>query len=310
MADRGLGRLAFAVLIASLGCSIQAPPPRLAPPAPLAERTAPAAPRRAASELMTGDECLFCHRGAIATAWEGNLHNRTVHDVGVAPADVEAPHGAELGLGAREPKHWLRTTQRYGVLALRTASGRWDEDVFGASCAGCHASGVDPGTGAFAAVSLDCFVCHGDVTLEHTNDPARARLSPRRSGGALELASICGQCHLRGGRSRSTGLPWPSGFIAGDTLLDDFEFDFSDGALAALSLADRHIAENVRDIALRKQAEVTCLSCHSIHGESSRKHRNVLETELCFTCHVRGERRSRHGALMRSNPTCDVAGGA
>jgi predicted CXXCH cytochrome family protein len=182
--------------------------------------------------------------------------------------------------------------------------------VFGTSCAGCHASGVDPETGVFAAVSLDGFVCHGDVTLEHTNDPARVHLSPRRDDDPLMVVSICGQCHLRGGRSRSTGRPWPSGFVAGDALFDDFEFDFSEEALAALSIADRHVAENVRDVALRGRTAVTCLSCHSIHGESSRGHRHVEETDLCFTCHARGERRSQRVPMTRSSPVCDDNEGA
>jgi len=297
-----LHALVMTAVVASSCSSAPAPP---APPAADASISA----RRRAPEFLSGDECLFCHREKVGAGWAGNLHNRTVHDIGVVAREgVPAP--AEFALGAREVKYWLRTTADYGVLAIRTAAGAWDEEVFATSCAGCHASGVHPETGAFVAVSLDCFVCHGDVTLEHTNDPGRALLSPRREVDPLVVTSICGQCHLRGGRSRSTGRAWPSGFIAGDALFDDFEFDFSDGALTALSVADRHVAENVRDVALEGRTGVTCLSCHSIHGESSQAHRQVEETDLCFTCHVRGERRSQRPAFTTSNSVCDMDRGS
>jgi len=262
------------------------------------------APVRSAMDFMTGGECLFCHRGNIGSAWQNNAHNRTVREAATARGTSEAPAGAEFALGARKARRWLRTTESYGVLAMRTADGRWDDSAFKNSCAGCHASGVDPRTGAFATVSLDCFVCHGDIKLEHANDPGSVHLSPRRADKALVVISICGSCHLRGGLSQSTGRPWPRAFVAGDTLLDDFQFDFSDKALEALSLADRHVAQNVRDVALRGQTGVTCLSCHSIHRGSSRAHRRVRKAELCFTCHIRGERRSRLRALTRSSAVC------
>ena len=45
------------------------------------------------------------------------------------------------------------------------------------------------------------------------------------------VTSICAQCHVRTGKSRSTGLPYPNNFVAGDNLFRDFQVDFSDEAL-------------------------------------------------------------------------------
>ena len=52
-----------------------------------------------------------------------------------------------------------------------------------------------------------------------------ALLSRARESNAAEITSICGSCHLRGGRSRTTGLPYPAGFVAGADLFKDFEVD-------------------------------------------------------------------------------------
>ena len=41
------------------------------------------------------------------------------------------------------------------------------------------------------------------------------------------ITSICAQCHVRFGKSRSTGLPYANNFIAGDNLFQDFAADFA-----------------------------------------------------------------------------------
>src|SRR5205823_6343112 len=79
----------------------------------------------------------------------------------------------------------------------------------------------------FAAASLDCFVCHGQIPEQHTTQPALAHFSKKNREPARVVASICGQCHLRTGSSKSTDLPYPNNFVAGDNLFRDFHVDFS-----------------------------------------------------------------------------------
>src|SRR5205809_1107309 len=81
---------------------------------------------------------------------------------------------------------------------------------------GGHASGVDSVKQTFAAISLDCFVCHGEVPDKHTTQGSLALLSPQRRESAVVVTSICAQCHLRTGESKSSGLPYPTNFVAGD----------------------------------------------------------------------------------------------
>jgi hypothetical protein len=161
----------------------------------------------------------------------------------------------------------------------------WDAATFGDSCAGCHATAVDPKTKAFSAVSLDCFVCHGNVPAEHAKKPELAFLSSKRKDEPRVATSICAQCHVRGGKSKNTGRPYPTNFVAGDNLFRDFETDFSDQAFKTLSTADRHVVENVRDAVVFGKDAVTCMTCHDVHGRSSKKHHLVPSSDYCLNCH-------------------------
>ena len=156
---------------------------------------------------------------------------------------------------------------------------QWDEERFQRSCAGCHATAMDQNEDRFADLSLDCYVCHGSVDLEHSNEPALVLLSPRRSDPPRVVNSICASCHARSGRSRRNGRPYPYHFVPGNDLFTDFEIDLSDARLATLSPIERHIAETLRT------ENTHCLDCHDVHAGSSRKHRQLDPVALCTVCH-------------------------
>jgi hypothetical protein len=279
---------------------------------------------------MTGDECLFCHRDKIGTTWGGNRHNLTIR-----PFDETAPARTELKrvlgdsvlkqitlvLGDQHQQRFLRPAKAYGKLDLLStawtpphgktpgkmsadANPHWDETRFAEACAGCHTTAVDPKEQAFSALSLDCFTCHGNVSPDHTKRPALAYLSPRRKDEARVVTSICAQCHVRTGKSRSTGRPYSTSFVAGDNLFRDFQVDFSERSLADLSTADRHVLANVRDVAVLGQDKLTCLSCHDVHGRSTAKHHRLARTDYCTHCHnAEGPKKNLKGFSVHSK-TC------
>ena len=254
---------------------------------------------------VTGDECLFCHR-QIGAAWGDNPHQLTIRPAAGDPA-MEALEGAAEGktlpdgaghlLGRRRLTRFLKRSAEYGKFELlstsfRPTSGKlenienpqWDAEIFGDRCAGCHATAVDAATKAFSAWSLDCFTCHGDVDLSHSDDSKRILLSETNREPRV-VVSICGQCHLRTGRSQSTGRPYPNSFVAGDNLFRDFAVDLSDTAVAPAAPIDRHIYENIRAVAIDGEKSVTCLTCHDVHSASSQKHQELERTSLCASCH-------------------------
>ena len=255
-------------------------------------------------EFVHGDECLFCHRNDIGPSWQKNAHGITIRQVEDAPElqhlKKQIPQ-TEYFLGSRHRVRFLKK-EGYGRFALLNTQAvlgpdrkvekwidlekpAWDRERFANRCAGCHATAVDPDTRAFAAFGLDCYTCHGNVNLEHTNDTSLIWLSKKRQSDARAVTSICAQCHLRGGKSRSTGLPYPAAFVAGNDLFRDYEVDFSRADGESLNPGDRHVLRNVRNVIQRGSETLTCLGCHRVHANSSSRHRLALRSPICFDCH-------------------------
>ncbi|MFO0946151.1 MAG: cytochrome c3 family protein [Planctomycetota bacterium] len=282
-------------------------------------------------EYITGDECLFCHRATIGNAWSNNRHQRTIRDFADDPRwndELEAAGDAKalagqatllLGSGKRavgllKPNGkynqlslfsaWLDFTAEGKEEWLQLANAHWEENSFADECVGCHATAVDPENRAYSALSLDCYACHGEVDVEHTKDASLALLNVKQPGSPKVVTSICAQCHLRGGKSKSLGTPYPNNFVAGDNLLRDYEYDFSPAAIEKLDPNERHIVENVRDVALLGRESVTCLTCHDVHKSSSRKHAKLEENDSCVTCHEPGSPKSETKPFANHNKTC------
>ena len=172
----------------------------------------------------------------------------------------------------------------------------WDRDRFANRCAGCHTTGVDSKTKEFSAFGIDCYSCHGVVDLNHSSDTSLIFLSKKRRTDARAITSTCAQCHIRTGVSRSTGLPYPDNFVAGDNLFQDFQVDLSRADDPALNAGDRHILRNVRDVAMYGSESPTCISCHDVHKQSSLKHRRAPRSAICNDCH------STEGSIKGSRP--------
>jgi predicted CXXCH cytochrome family protein len=282
-------------------------------------------------EYLTGDECLFCHREDIGPGFAGNRHNLTIRPIDEAPAALEAlkqrPATRELAeaviylMGGPRRQRYLRPAHAYGKLELLSTQWqppgpdrpgrlldpehpRWDAKTFGDACAGCHATGVEAGTRAFSAISLDCYACHGAVDPKHSNDTTLVHLSRARRDPPRVVTSICAQCHIRTGRSRSSNLPYANTFVAGDNLFRDFQVDLSAAATSRLHPGDRHVQENIRDVVVRGDETVTCLSCHGVHRQSSVKHRRVARRGLCLNCHDATGRQTTYDAAGLRGATC------
>ncbi|MEK6235849.1 MAG: hypothetical protein N2C14_14160 [Planctomycetales bacterium] len=266
-------------------------------------------------EFMTGGECLFCHRKVVGPTWGDNPHATIFRRAGSDSAAMKALRESDAGehaktveflLGSGRQVRFLKRGPRYGQLELlsatwrphpkqdkKSAAGklehptkpRWDRTMFGESCAGCHATGIDAETAAFSVMGIDCFACHGDIRIEHAKKPGTALFSKRRKVPARTVISACGQCHARTGKSRSTGRPHANNFVAGDNLFRDLQADLSDAKLKTAAFGDRHILENIRDVALLGDSTLSCVSCHGVHKPSADKHQQLAWRRLCSVCH-------------------------
>jgi hypothetical protein len=279
-------------------------------------------------DYITGEECLFCHRD-IGPAWPKNQHQLTIRPIepesDAVVRSLERNQDTstfaaqvEFLLGFDRQVRLLKRSNEYGRLELlstayvandgvgrllNSAHPSWDPTTFADKCAGCHTTGVDAKKKTFSAISLDCFTCHGNVSLEHTEKTAHVLLS-ENNREARQVVSICGQCHLRGGKSRSTQSPYPHNFVAGDNLFRDFDVDWSNNKLQELNPGDKHIFMNASDVALFGKHELTCLSCHDVHAQSTEKHQGLTKTAICNACHVPGQSQSATRSYRAHSEIC------
>ena len=271
-------------------------------------------------EFVEGGECLFCHRNDVGRTWSQNdRHSQTIRDQAVDSPPIEAlakdPKTAKfapdvtLVMGDRRQTRFLKRGDSYGQLDLLTAGAgpsrgtryrlnhtedvHWDTKPFGGQCAGCHTPGVDPETTAFSTVPIDCFACHGDSPLEHSNDPKLMLLAKTRHDPPEVVTSICASCHVRFGKSKATGRPYPTNYVPGDNLFRDFEVDWDIVDDPKLNPADAHVMDNVRDVALYG-GQMTCLSCHEVHERTTLAHRKLPESKYCQHCHEPGKPLTEH----------------
>ena len=292
-------------------------------------------------DYLTGDECLFCHRNPVGSTWNINEHQRTLRPTAAVP-EIEAmlrshpnlqsfADQVHFVLGNERQVRLLKKSEKYGrldilsaILQPNKADGvlalvnkdpfHWDAKTFGQQCAGCHATAVDSRTQTFSATGIDCYACHGVVDLEHAKDTSLVFLSQKRNDPPSVIASTCGQCHIRTGKSKASGLPYANNHVVGDNLFADFDVDLSPEALAATPPRERHILANIRDsLHFQKQPErngetasnqsTTCLSCHNIHRASVKKHRKITPSDYCHICHQPSDmeltynRKEKHHAL-------------
>lgn len=294
-------------------------------------------------EFIEGGECLFCHRHDVGPNWVRNRHALTVHELepqgplhaalAAQPATVTCLDEIGFVLGGTQHARFLRKSQAYGHMDLLSASARrgrggawrvtsqgqaqWDGEHFAHRCAGCHMSHVESETQSFRAIALDCSTCHGEATEDHANEPALILFAKERRDPAAVVVSACGSCHLRFGKSRSTGLPYPNQFVAGDNLFRDFEVDWARADDPELNPGDRHILDNARQVALEGREDLTCISCHTVHargeeyGEQAPKlggterHRRLADEQYCRHCHAAGRPLKEHLTYEVHSPLCE-----
>ena len=214
----------------------------------------------------------------VGTTWGNNKHNRTIREAepsepATRGAERQSGHEAQIAdhvqlvMGDTRANRFLKRSasirQARSVVGngdVLPARGRakfehvenptWNAEIFAAQCAGCHATAIDPETHAFVTLSLDCYTCHGDAPAEHANDPKLMPLAKKRHDSAGRVTSICAQCHVRFGKSKSTGLAYPNNFVAGDNLFRILPSTSPWPTTRSVNPADRHVVDNVRDVVL------------------------------------------------------------
>jgi hypothetical protein len=273
-------------------------------------------------DFIHGDECLFCHRNDVGETWQQNAHTITMRQKEDSPEFVKmvtaqpalAAFLPEIAyyMGGRDHVRFLKK-EGYGNLTILSTQAvvnkkheatewlnlqnpTWDKNKFQDRCSGCHMTAVDSATKQFAAIGHDCFTCHGDAPMSHTKDMSTVMLSKSRLQKGTDsnkvIVSMCAQCHLRGGKSKTTGLPYAYNFTpgSGEDLFQDYQIDFAKADDKTLNAGDRHVYWVVREVMQRGDTKVSCLSCHQIHAQSTARHWTAFRSRgsnppVCLYCH-------------------------
>ena len=162
-------------------------------------------------------------------------------------------------------RHGSRRLQKTGYNRLAFIDGKSATD-FGRNCARCHTTAVDPKDFTYSYLGIDCYACHGAVDLRHSTREATVPLGKRAGIDAKAATAICTACHLR-------------------------------GEAPDLNPGDRHV--------YRAAQGGGCLHCHSIHGNSTDRHRRVLTDEICNDCHIPGQPRKQVRTYAARHPLCE-----
>ena len=242
--------------------------------------TSSAAFAQSIADYPTGDSCLFCHRNEIGSSWLDNSHAWTIRPAGEPPQVSPLPPDATHVIG--EDRFRALKQNGYGKFALLTVGGTsWQTNVFEKQCAGCHTTAVNPQTGEFSSIALDCYSCHGNVPEDHATRKGTALLSRTRPSADQEVISICGSCHLRGGRSKTSGRPYPHAYVAGGDLFKDFQVDLRLAEKSQLDSSDSHVYLKTRAV-VQGGSDKSCVDCHRIHGPPERQDRDRKRfSEIC-----------------------------
>ncbi len=186
-----------------------------------------------------------------------------------------------------------------------------------AKCAGCHMTGYTPefdktaklwkGPGAGVELGISCEKCHGPGSL-HVADaqaaagqPAATKpgkiLHPLKDLNAQQQNQLCAQCHGRNTNKKDREIAFPVGFLPGDTNIQDHIFFWSYSGDPNPDHS-RYFWPN--DWAKRNRQQwqdftksthfaktnVTCLTCHTFHGQWAENQLRLPRERLCAECHT------------------------
>jgi hypothetical protein len=160
----------------------------------------------------------------------------------------------------------------------------WRMLPFETSCAHCHVTRQSQDF-SFTETSVGCEACHGPGSA-HVADPTKANTFTFAGRSAAEEVTVCGSCHLQGGKSTRTGFNFPDGWVPGASLFDDYQFDWAslDHPTEAEAI-DVHQKLLIREVVVDGTSDMRCTSCHQLHGMSHQKHESLPRQTYCLTCH-------------------------
>ncbi len=198
-----------------------------------------------------------------------------------------------------------------------------------AKCAGCHMTGYTPefdkeakrwkGPAAGVELGISCEKCHGPGSLHvaearaAVGQPAATKpgkiVHPLKDLNTLQQDQLCAQCHGRNTNKKERENAFPVGFLPGDTNVQD-HISFWSYSGDPNSDHSRYFWPNDWAKRNRQQwqdftksthfikTDVSCLTCHTFHGQWSENQLRLPRERLCAECHT--------GAGLAKRPNVEI----
>jgi len=151
-------------------------------------------------------------------------------------------------------------------------------------------TGFDPETLRWNELGVGCESCHGPGSV-HADAPAAEKRKTIVNPAMLTpdmAADICGQCHTRG-RTPDGKHGFPVGFVPGGRLLPQHFTPVSKPGGKACwpdgSPKQHRMMYSAWKRSRHRDAGVTCISCHTAHGNDLKNGTREVPNELCRDCH-------------------------
>lgn len=164
----------------------------------------------------------------------------------------------------------------------------------GRTCDGCHSVGYDIRTRQVAEWNVGCERCHG-AGSEHVRHPVRGDIFNPAHADSVAANDVCIQCHSQG-RPVTSPLEggyydWPVGYHVGLRLQDYWKLEnCSLGQTDFYYFPDCTAHKNrmqgndfVQSVMYRHQ--ITCSSCHDVHGTENYAQLIEPADRICLNCH-------------------------
>lgn len=211
-----------------------------------------------------------------------------------------------------------------------------------AKCSGCHTTGFDfvkdKATGVWKGkakgkgeIGVACEKCHGPGE-RHTVEAEAAKASgetlkadktaiihPLKDLSAVQQTQVCAQCHGRNTNKKVKEVAFPLSFLPGDTNMTDHSMFWSYSGTHKKSQykyfwpndwakRNRQQWQDFTKSAHFNTAGMSCLTCHTFHGEFKDAQLRLEPEKLCASCHSQDGYARRPNVEMFTGSPMEKAG--
>ena len=201
------------------------------------------------------------------------------------------------------PVQWDVGNRKWGPYHVPSKGADWwgglypDDNMHrptGPTCDGCHSVGYDIHAHKPAEWNVGCERCHGPGSL-HVAHATRGNIVNPAHLDAIAETDTCVQCHSQGrppeGAIEGQYYDWPVGYQLGQRLQDTWQLEkctlgqtnfyyFPDCTAHKNRMQGNDFAQSVM-----YRHQITCSSCHDVHGTKNYAQLIKPANELCLDCH-------------------------